>query len=118
MQDRKTLLVSLGLTILLVGLNLIALNYLVAGWSTGRVDLTSERLYSISPATQRLLTNIDEELTILGYFSQRTHPKLAPLVPEIEQVLELLGRIGSCPFLKSSRHLNRDVVRNLFLHVE
>jgi ABC-2 type transport system permease protein len=79
---------ALFVTLGLVGANLIALNFLLSGWSTARVDLTSERLFSISPVTERLLTSLDEDLTIQGYFSSRTHPKLAPLVPQIADLLE------------------------------
>jgi ABC-2 type transport system permease protein len=88
MDDRKTRFIPLAITLALVGLNLLALNFLVAGWSTARLDLTSEGLYSITPATRRILAALDEELTIYGYFSERTHPKLAPLVPEITDLLE------------------------------
>jgi len=87
MTDRKQRLVSLGLTVVLIGLNLIALNYLLSGWTTARIDLTEEGLFSISPATKRLLTSLDEDLTIYGYFSKRTHPKLSPLVPELVDLL-------------------------------
>jgi len=88
MADRKSRLLSLGATLALVALNLLAFNYLIAGWSTARLDLTSEGLFSITPATKRILAGLDEELTIHGYFSSRTHPKLAPLVPEITDLLE------------------------------
>ncbi len=88
MADRKSRYVSLGMTLALVGLNLLALNFLIAGWSTARLDLTSEGLYSITPATERILSSLDEELTVYGYFSSRTHPKLAPLVPQIVDLLE------------------------------
>jgi len=95
MSKRKRYLLSLGLTIALVALNLIALNYLAAGWSTARLDLTSDRRYSISPATKRILANLDEELTIYGFFSERTHPKLAPLIPELIDLLEEYRAVSS-----------------------
>lgn len=88
MLERKSRVASLAVTVLLVAANLVALNWLVAGWSTVRVDLTEDDLYSISPATRRILTNLDENVTIIGYFSERTHPKLAPLVPRIVDLLE------------------------------
>jgi ABC-2 type transport system permease protein len=88
MADRKKFMISLGLTIALAALNLVAMNYLLAGWSTARLDLTADGRYSISPATERILKNLDEELTIFGYFSERTHPKLAPLIPELTDLLE------------------------------
>ena len=87
MADRKQRLTSLFLTLLLGGLNLAALNFLLSGWSTARLDLTQEGLYSISASTKRLLTELDEDLTISGYFSKRTHPKLAPLIPELTDLL-------------------------------
>ena len=88
MATRKQFFFSLGLTVVLVALNLIALNYLLSGWSAARLDLTSDRRYSISPATKRILANLDEDLTIYGFFSERTHPKLAPLIPELIDLLE------------------------------
>jgi ABC-2 type transport system permease protein len=84
----KQRLTSLILTLSLAALNLIALNFLISGWSTARVDLTEEGLFSISPATKRILAGVDENLTIYGYFSKRTHPKLAPLIPELKDLLD------------------------------
>lgn len=88
MADRKQRLTSLILTLALVALNLVALNFLISSWSTARIDFTEEGLFSISPATKRLLAGVDENLTIYGYFSKRTHPKLAPLIPELTDLLD------------------------------
>jgi len=79
---------SLILTLVLAALNLICLNFLISGWSTARIDLTDENLFSISPATKLILGGVDENLTIYGYFSKRTHPKLAPLIPELKDLLD------------------------------
>jgi ABC-2 type transport system permease protein len=88
MAEREKRILSLSLTLLLAALNLVALNILVAGWSTARVDLTEGGEFSISPATERILQSLDDDLVIHGYFSRRTHPKLAPLVPQIEDLLD------------------------------
>ena len=91
MMDRNTRLVTLGVTVALVALNLIALNYLLAGWSGARVDLTKDKIFSISPTTKRILGSLGEDVTIYGYFSERTHPKLAPLIPELVDLFTRLG---------------------------
>lgn len=88
MDDRRARILSLAWTALLVALNLAALNFLVADWSTARLDLTENREFSISPATRRILGSLDDTVTIHGYFSKRTHPKLAPLVPRISDMLD------------------------------
>ena len=85
---------ALVLSVVLVGLNLIAFNILVSGWSRARIDLTEDRLFSISDATRRILDGIEGEVTIIGYFSERTHPKLAPLVPEIADLLDEYAAIS------------------------
>lgn len=79
---------STALTLALLGLNLLAFNVLVSSWSGARLDLTQDRIYSTSPATERILASLDDNLLIRGYFSKRTHPKLAPLIPEIVDLLE------------------------------
>lgn len=85
--QRNKLRWSLVLTLLLVALNLVAFNMLMARRTGLRLDLTQEGLYSITPATHRLLASLDDDVLIHGYFSRRTHPKLAPLVPQIEDLL-------------------------------
>ncbi|NIN63694.1 MAG: ABC transporter permease, partial [Anaerolineae bacterium] len=52
-----------------------------------RLDLTSQREYSLSQTTQDLLDILQEPLLIRGYFSEKTHPLLAPLVPRIRDTL-------------------------------
>src|SRR5205814_6936387 len=83
-ERRVRVLVTLGL----LAANLLAFNGLLASWASARLDLTRDRMFSISPATRRLLGSLDDDLYVYGYFSKRTHPKLAPLVPQIEDLLE------------------------------
>ncbi len=88
MADRRKLITSLAITLGLLALNLVAFNVLLAGFGRARVDLTEDRLYSISEATRRVLESLDQDAVIYGYFSRRTHPKLAPLVPRLEDLLD------------------------------
>ena len=88
MANRRRNLLGLTITLLLLALNLAAFNVLISGWSRARVDLTEGGEFSISPATERILQSLDDDLVIRGYFSKRTHPKLAPLVPHIADLLD------------------------------
>lgn len=72
----------------LVTLNAIVLNVWLFPLSGARLDLTSQREYSLSSTTRDLLSNLQEPLTIRGYFSEKTHPLLAPLVPRIRDLLK------------------------------
>ncbi len=53
-----------------------------------RTDLTEGKIYSISQATENYLARLQEPLLIRGYFSQKTHPLLAPLVPQIKDLIK------------------------------
>ncbi|HEY3729826.1 MAG TPA: Gldg family protein [Steroidobacteraceae bacterium] len=55
------------------------------GWA--RIDLTSGKIYSLSEATRNYLAQLHEPLLIRGYFSAATHPLLAPLVPQLRDLL-------------------------------
>ena len=73
-------------------LGLLAANVLVANvWlsSVGflRWDMTEGNQYSISEATRSYLRQLQEPLLLRGYFSAKTHPLLAPLVPQIQNLL-------------------------------
>ena len=87
-HSRNRRLASLGFSLLLAGANLVAFNLLLGGWSGARLDLTQEGIYSISPATERILDSLEEDVTVRCYFSKRTHSKLAPLIPEILDLLD------------------------------
>ena len=71
----------------LIILNLVAGNAWLYPLRTLRLDVTQQREYSLSPTTVDLLTNLTEPVTIQGYFSENTHPLLAPVVPGIADML-------------------------------
>jgi len=73
-------------TLLLVG-NLLLANVWLAPVSALRVDMTEGDQYSISDATRGYLRQLREPLLIRGYFSRKTHPLLAPLVPQMRDLL-------------------------------
>ena len=71
----------------LLAANLLAANLWLAGFSGLRIDVTEGRIYSISEATRGYLAQLREPLLIQGYFSAKTHPLLAPLVPRMRDLL-------------------------------
>jgi ABC-2 type transport system permease protein len=83
------------LTLLLTAGNVIAGNLWLAPVTATRWDMTANQEYSVSDVTVDMLAGLEEPLQITGYFSDRTHPLLAPLVPEIRDLLaeyEIYGR--------------------------
>lgn len=79
---------AMTFTSLLVVANLILLNVWLYPLRGLRLDLTAQREYSLSPTTRDLLGNLQEPLLLRGYFSEKTHPLLAPLVPRIRDMLQ------------------------------
>jgi len=71
----------------LVAANFAAANLWLAQIPWARLDLTRGGQYSLSAATRDELARLREPLLIRGYFSARTHPLLAPLVPRLQDVL-------------------------------
>ncbi len=78
---------NLALSFVLVAANLIVLNVLIAGL-TLRVDLTENGDYTVSPATRQVLAGLSDRVIVHAYLSKDTHPKLAPLIPKIADLLE------------------------------
>ena len=74
-------------SLLLVGVNLLVFNLLIAPANAARLDLTQNSEYSLSDVTRLLLGGLQEPLLIRGYFSEQSHPLLAPLVPRIKDTL-------------------------------
>ncbi|WP_444997234.1 Gldg family protein [Aliikangiella sp. IMCC44359] len=73
---------------LLLLLNAFGANLWLGQINTLRVDATEGNQYSISDATTNYLNQLQEPLLIRGYFSSKTHPLLAPLVPQLQDLIE------------------------------
>jgi len=78
---------ALKVTSALLVANLVVANVWAYPLNGLRVDLTEQREFSLSQATRDLLSNLQEPLLIRGYFSAKTHPLLAPLVPTVRDML-------------------------------
>jgi ABC-2 type transport system permease protein len=72
----------------LAAANFIAGNLWLAPVGWARADITQGHIYSLSDATRHYLGELQEPLLIRGYFSAKTHPLLAPLVPQLKDLLE------------------------------
>ncbi|HEY4059301.1 MAG TPA: Gldg family protein [Kofleriaceae bacterium] len=84
---------SLVFSVALVAANAIAL----VVWLSpvhARIDMTRDGAYSLSPSTEKIVAGLDERVLIRGYFSAKTHPKLAPLIPQIRDMLDEYATIG------------------------
>lgn len=81
------------ITLLLV-VNFIVGNIWLQQVNTARADLTRGSVYSISPATKAILGQLQEPLLIRGYFSSKTHPLLAPLVPRLRDLIREYEIVG------------------------
>ena len=81
-QHRDTL-IDMALLIVIILMANVWLNYVkVLRW-----DVTEGDQYSISDVTQQQLSQLTEPMVIRGYFSSKTHPLLAPLVPQLRDLL-------------------------------
>lgn len=77
-----------GLLLVLVALNFVAANFWLQPITWARVDITRDHNYSLSDTTKLQLKELREPLLIRGYFSAKTHPLLAPLVPQIRDLMQ------------------------------
>ena len=68
--------------------NLLVANVWLDSARTVRVDLTEGKSYSLSSATRDYIAQAAEPLLIRGYFSQKSHPFLEPLIPQLKDLLE------------------------------
>ncbi len=74
-------------TWLVVG-NLVLVNMWLYPLQTLRIDATSQGEFSLSPTTRNLLANLQEPLTLRAFISEKTHPLLAPLIPQIRDLFQ------------------------------
>ncbi len=75
-------------TTALICLNLIAINVWLYPLSGLRLDLTAQKEFTISQTTRDLVSTLPEQLLIRAYLSEKTHPLLSPLIPQINDMLK------------------------------
>lgn len=78
---------NMNLTGALLTVNLLALNIWVAPLQGLRADLTQQHEFTLSQTTLDLINNLQEPLVIRAYISQKTHPLLEPLIPQVRDML-------------------------------
>ncbi|MFO0827504.1 MAG: GldG family protein [Phycisphaerales bacterium] len=82
--------------IVLVVLGLIALNTVLAfGLRTARLDLTEEKLYSLSPGVKELVRNLDEKVRVDLYWSDSVGNDLPQFRMLATRVREFLDELSS-----------------------
>ncbi len=74
--------------------NLVLGNLWISQLGGARIDMTQGKQYSLSPVTKGYLDQLQEPLLIRGYFSAKTHPLLAPLVPRMRDLLAEYEQMG------------------------
>ena len=75
---------------------LLAANVLTAELFPGaRLDLTQERLYTLSPGTKQVLASLDEPITFRFFFSDRLARELPQYGTYAQQVKDLLNEYAS-----------------------
>lgn len=75
-----------------IALMLIATNVLAARYLSGRLDLTAERLYTLSRGTRLTLANIDEPITLRLYYSARLGEAIPAYGVYAQRVRELIDQ--------------------------
>ena len=80
---------AIGLLLVLV--NLVVLNFWLYPIPGLRADLTANNEFSLSDTTKDLVSGLPEPLLLRGYFSERTHPLLARLVPSVRDLMREYG---------------------------
>lgn len=81
-QWQKTLFTGL------VAANFVGANFWLAQLPQLRLDTTAGQQYSLSDVSKNQLAQLQEPLLIRGYFSANTHPLLAPLQPQLQDLLK------------------------------
>ncbi len=79
-------------TFLLVGI--ILMTNIIGSRIPGRIDLTEEKIYTLSETTKELLNNLDDTVTITFFTSNKLPSTLQPTLREIKDTLKDYKTLG------------------------
>ncbi len=78
--------------LVMIALMLVSANIVAARFLASRLDLTAERLYTLSPGTRHTLARIDEPITLRFYYSTRLGDEVPSYGVYAQRVRELLDQ--------------------------
>ncbi len=78
--------------LVMIALMLVSANIVAARFLASRLDLTAERLYTLSSGTRRTLARIDEPITLRFYYSTRLGDEAQSYGVYAQRVRELLDQ--------------------------
>ena len=81
-----------GVALVCIALMLVSVNVIAARFFTWRLDLTGERLYTLSRGTRATLAKIDEPITLRFYLSNRLADEVRTYGVYAQRVRELLDQ--------------------------
>ncbi|MBN1901482.1 GldG family protein, partial [Candidatus Sumerlaeota bacterium] len=77
--------VVLTISILLI---IMVLNFLVARHLVWRVDLTKDKLYTLTDSSKKIVGGLKDQINIKAYFSQKLPPYLSNIRQDVEDLLK------------------------------
>ncbi|MBU1243063.1 Gldg family protein [Myxococcota bacterium] len=89
MKRKLSDLLNTWLFVLLAGANLLVFNAIVQPWTGARLDLTQYKEHSLSAPTRKVLKALPDRVEIIALFSTNTHKLLRPLLPKIQDTLDI-----------------------------
>src|SRR5215831_9132984 len=78
--------------LVMIALMLVSANIVAARFLTSRLDLTAERLYTLSSGTRNTLARIDEPITLRLYYSTRLGDEVPSYGVYAQRVREMLDQ--------------------------
>ena len=75
-----------------IALILVSANIIIGRWANGRLDLTADQLYTLSPGTLHTLAQIDEPITLRFYYSSRLGNEVPAYGVYAQRVREMLDQ--------------------------
>jgi ABC-type uncharacterized transport system involved in gliding motility auxiliary subunit len=81
-----------AIALICIGVMLVAVNVVAARYSTMRLDLTSEHLYTLARGTRQTLAKIEEPITLRLYYSTRLGDAAPSYGVYAQRVRELLDQ--------------------------
>jgi len=88
MPDKKKNIKRGNITGLILGIGIVVLVNVIAGFVFTRIDLTSEKRYSLAPATKTLLKKLDDIVFFKVYLSGDLPPGFQRLSNETREMLD------------------------------
>ncbi|MBU1088796.1 GldG family protein, partial [Patescibacteria group bacterium] len=80
-------------------ISIIVINLIVIAFPQFKLDLTKNKIHTLSPSTKKIVKDLDDVVNVKVYLTQQLPPEVEPLSQSLKTILKEFSGLNSSNFV-------------------